>query len=318
MADTAATRRNDQTARLETLVSKAARLRGLRGLSEEELLEFGRLYRRAAAQLSHSRAYGLDSAELAYLNSLVGRAYGLLYVAEGGGWGGVGRFYRSELPQALRRHGRLIGVAAAVFGGAAILGALLALAWPDALELAAPGVSDTLREMAARHRGGRDWMPAELRPVMSSFIMTNNIKVAFIAFATGILLCLPDLAVLLQNGLFLGVIAAGVSRTDAGLQFWSFVAPHGVIELPAITIAAAAGLLLGLAIIEPGELRRVDALRAAGREAVVLLMGVVSFLVVAGLIEGFFSPAVLPPQLKLAVAAVLGGLFLTYALRAGR
>jgi hypothetical protein len=115
-----ATRSRAQWERLAELVTQASRLHGLRTLTEAELLEFGRLYRRAAAELSHARAYGLDAAQLEYLNWLVGRAYGLLYVSESSGWAGIVRFFRAELPQTLRRQGRIIALSAGIFLGAQV------------------------------------------------------------------------------------------------------------------------------------------------------------------------------------------------------
>jgi uncharacterized membrane protein SpoIIM required for sporulation len=308
----------DPGARLAALVARASRLRGLRGLSDEELLEFGRLYRRMASELSHARTSGRDAAELERLNSLVGRAYGLLYVSESAGWTGIARFFLQELPRSLRRQGRLIAIAAAVFLGAAVLGAALTLLRPDFLELLDPQIASAIDSLAARHRGGRNWLPSDFRPIASSLIMTNNVQVSFLAFSTGILLGLGTIAVLAYNGLLLGALAAGISRTDAAIYFWSFVAPHGVIELPSVIISAAAGLLLGLAVIEPGEYTRADALRLAGQQAAVMMLGVVVFLVVAGAVEGLFSPAVAPPVLKLAAAALLAAGFWWYVLVIGR
>ena len=304
--------------RLAELVDKAAQVRGLHGLSEEELLEFGRLYRRASSALSFARSYGLDEAEITRLNSLVGQAYGLLYVSAPVGLGSVGRFFSAELPQALRRHGRLFALCAAIFLGAAVIGCFLSLARPDLLESVDPHAADAIRQIALRHRPGRDWLPADFRPIASSLIMVNNVQVSFFAFSSGILLGLGTLFVLVMNGFTLGAIAAGVSGTPAAGQFWAFVSPHGMIELPALIISATAGLLLGLAIIEPGDLRRGDALRLAGRQAATLMLGVMAFLVVAGLVEGLLSPVMAPVELKFLVAAVLGAAFWSYVLFAGR
>jgi len=316
--DTVAARQRAQWERLAQLVTRASRARGLRGLAEEELLEFGRLYRRAASELSHARAYGLDAAELDYLNWLVGRAYGLLYVSESSGWASVPRFFSSELPQTLRRHWRAIALAAAVFLGPAILGALLTVLRPDTLELLSPQLAAAVQSIAERHRGGADFIPSDVRPIASSFIMQNNIRVSFVAFSGGMLLGLLTLWIVLVNGFMLGVLGAGVSRTSASVYFWSFVAPHGVIEIPTIVISAAAGFLLAAAIIAPGVHSRVDALRIAGRQAGVMMLGVMAFLAVAGLVEGFFSPAVIMPWIKFVVAGILAAGFWGYILLAGR
>ena len=317
-AGSSADERGECIGRLQELVSHASRLRGLRALSDSELLEFGRLYRRVASELSHARAHGFDRRELDRLNWLVGRAYGLLYVSESGGWSGVLRFFRGELPRTLRHHARLIALCAGLFGAAALVGAALTLVRPDTMDLVSPGMADAVRSIAARHEGGQDWLPADFRPVAASLVMANNVQVSFFAFSTGVLLGIGTVFVLLFNGFVLGVIAAGVSRTPAAVHFWAFVAPHGVLELPAIIISGAAGMLLGFAIVDPGEHSRLDALRLAGRQSAILMLGVVAFLFVAGLVEGLFSPAVVAPALKFAMATLLALGFSAYVLLPGR
>lgn len=304
--------------RLQQLVDRASRLRGLSGLSDSELLEFGRLYRRAAAELSHARSHGFDAREIERLNALVGRSYGLLYVSESTGFAGVIRFYRAELPRTLRRHGKLIATSAGVFLLGAFLGVFLTIIRPDILAVVSPQMAEVVEQLAQRHEGGQNWLPQDFRPIAASMIMINNIQVSFFAFSSGIIFGLGTLYVLLFNGFLLGAIAAGITPSAAGLDFWAFVSPHGVIELPAIIISGAAGMLLGWALVDPGEYSRLDALRLAGREAAVIMLGVVSFLAVAGVVEGLFSPAVTPPSLKFAVAALLAAGFWSYLLLPGR
>jgi len=140
---------------------------------------------------------------------------------------------------------------------------------------------------------GEMWtdIPAQVRSIASSFIMTNNIQVAFLAFAGGVLFGLLSGYVLLFNGLTLGVIGALCQRYGLALPFWSFVLPHGVIELSVIFIAGGSGLMLGHALLSPGLLRRRDALAQAAQKAVRLIIGSVPLLVIAGTIEGFISPS---------------------------
>src|SRR5438552_2130694 len=89
--------------RLQELEDRALRS-GLRRLSSEEVLELGRLYRRAASDLSHARALGMDPREVTRLNGLVGRAYGLIYTSERGGVASVADFFTREFPCCFRRN----------------------------------------------------------------------------------------------------------------------------------------------------------------------------------------------------------------------
>jgi uncharacterized membrane protein SpoIIM required for sporulation len=118
--------------------------------------------------------------------------------------------------------------------------------------------------------------------------------------------------------LLIGVIATACEQSGLSLQLWSFVAPHGVLELPAIFIACGAGLLLARGLLFPGLLPRRESLRQAGAVAVRLFLGTVPLLVVAGFIEGFVSPAEIPPALKFLFAGILGGLLFLYLFQTGR
>ncbi|MHB0913117.1 MAG: stage II sporulation protein M [Armatimonadota bacterium] len=306
--------------RLEQILSKVEKS-GLKSLSSEELLALGPLYRRVVSALSEARTHAVDDARIASLNHLASRAYSYIYVAEPKGWPSVRKFFSVEFPQTFRRNLHFIAVSFLI----SLLAMLFAYGVVSRDEGKAevvfgPGALELIDQIAERHTGHRNWMPEEARPMMSSFIMANNIRVAAIAFAGGALVGLGTLWILYYNGLMLGVITAAIAtRSPEVIQgFWAFVAPHGVIELPAIFISGGAGLMLGWAIICPGERTRADALKLAGREAGKLLLGVAAMLVVAGIIEGFFSPSMLPNQLKLAMALMLAFTEGAYLFRAGR
>jgi uncharacterized membrane protein SpoIIM required for sporulation len=102
------------------------------------------------------------------------------------------------------------------------------------------------------------------------------------------------------------------------LQLWSFVAPHGVLELPAIFIAGGAGFRIAQGLLFPGVLPRRDSLARAGSEAVRLLLGTIPILIIAGTIEGFVSPTALPVKLKFTMAAALFVLLNVYLFGVGR
>jgi uncharacterized membrane protein SpoIIM required for sporulation len=126
---------------------------------------------------------------------------------------------------------------------------------------------------------------------------------------------------LINNGIHFGTTAAVVGQTHVAREFWAFVAPHGALELPAIFIGGGAGLILGAALLFPGDLRRRDALAERGRVAVLLVLGCVPILVIAGIIEAFFSPtppSLMPVGIKFLAGASLFALLLVYLLGAGR
>ncbi len=319
MNNDATNKASEEYSDLENLLQQAGKL-GIGALSGRDLMRLGRLYRKAAADLSTARTQGVDPARIEYLNSLVGRSYEYVYHAVRRPFPSLRRFYVYEFPQVFRKDLAFILSAFLIFVIAALYSGLMVVRDPGVADTIVPSSISAIESISERHIGTKDWMPREMRPLISAQIIGNNIRVAILAFVCGILLCLPTLYIVFQNGLFLGVIGGAIisKGPHIALGFYSFVAPHGVLELPAIFIAAGAGLLLGWRLICPGNYSRKDALRMAGRDAFVLVVGVASMLLMAGLIEAFFSPTMLPNALKLSVAFVLFAILLIYLFTCGK
>jgi uncharacterized membrane protein SpoIIM required for sporulation len=144
-----------------------------------------------------------------------------------------------------------------------------------------------------------------VKPMATSAIMTNNLSVSFVTFAGGIAFGLGTFLALFQNGMMLGVIGAACHQYGMSLLLWSFVAAHGSLELPAILIAGGAGFRLGYAMLFPGALRWKDSVAQGGLEATRLVSGIIPMLVIAGCLEGFFSPSHAPIWLKFTVGGML-------------
>jgi uncharacterized membrane protein SpoIIM required for sporulation len=302
--------------RLEELLP---RLRGgrPRGLSADEVVAFGHLYRQATSDLAIAqRDYPYDRVTL-YLNGLVARAHPQVYRSEAMDRARFSSFYHSTFPGAFRQALPFTAAALLCTLLPAVACFLLAVVRPSVAYVLLPGTAERLLPIVQQHRlwfnsiGGSD-------SLMSSLIMTNNIRVALIAFAGGALLGLPTIYILIFNGIMIGTLAGVVQYYGLSLGFWSFVVGHGVLELSVIFIAGGCGLQLGWAVVHPGLLRRIDACLAAGRRAMVLILGAVPLLVVAGLIEGFLSPSAAPALLKLGVGLLTGLLLYAYLLLGGR
>jgi uncharacterized membrane protein SpoIIM required for sporulation len=125
---------------------------------------------------------------------------------------------------------------------------------------------------------------------MSSLIYTNNIRVSLLAFVLGITFGIGTVFVLFQNGLMIGALLGVCDAHHMGDKLLAFAAGHGVLELSSIFISGGAGLLLARALLFPGQLKRMDALKVISRDAMGLFAGTVPMLLLAGLIEGFISP----------------------------
>jgi len=154
-----------------------------------------------------------------------------------------------------------------------------------------------------------------IKPLASSAIMTNNLSVSFATFAFGITGGVGTVWMLAFNGLLFGVVNAACWQAGMSGELMSFVAPHGVLELPAIFIAGGGGLLIAKGLLFPGTLPRRASLVRDGGRAVRLALGIVPLLIVAGTIEGFVSPTDLPARWKYLLAAGLFGLLILFVLR---
>jgi uncharacterized membrane protein SpoIIM required for sporulation len=302
--------------RLEDLLTLLDRM-SLRRLHREEVRELGRIYRRTSSDLAIARAESRDPRLVNYLNSLVIRAHGRIYRAgalEGGRR--VRRFFALDFPQTFRRTWRYTAASFAVFMVfflASFLGT-----WRNAEFSDLAGVSPAWRAENTDARS-RWWESLnEANQVGGAAIMTNNIQVMFYAFALGALVGLGTLYVMALNGASIGAVLALTYRAGYGNELVAFMAGHGVIELTCIFIAGGAGLLVGGAILIPGDLSRFDALRLRGRDSIQLIVGCIPLLVLAGIIEGFISPAPISPTIKFSVAAATGLALYTYLLLAGR
>ena len=299
--------------RLETLLGDV-KGHGLHSLGRDELRELGLLYRQTATDLSAVRGDSSSVQQARYLNQLLGRAHNAIYAGQKKTVGGVVRFFRDEYPRIFRQFLPYTLTATAIFAVGALAGMFITLSNPDFMrEFLGPSMISTIE----KHKMWTDSI-VSVKPQESSFIMTNNMTVSFGAFAGGITAGLLTVYLLFFNGVMLGVIGVACGLNQMSIPLWSFVAPHGVLELPAIFIAGGAGFRVAQALLFPGPLSRRDSLAVGGTEAVQLLVGVIPMLIVAGTIEGFFSPSSVPAVLKFLLAAAIFSMFVLYLARGAR
>jgi uncharacterized membrane protein SpoIIM required for sporulation len=287
-------------------------------LSPAEVQELSRLYRAATADLALAQRDFPQHRVTDYLNQLVARGHALVYQGEPLAWNRLRSFVTAGFPRTFRQTGPFILAAALLFIVPALLAGLISNWNPEAARWLLPPQVQQLIPQIEEQELWTDIDVAE-RPYASSFIMRNNIQVTFLAFSGGMLAGLLTVYIMAFNGLILGGLTGLTAHHDVGFELWTFVIGHGVVELSVIFIAGGAGLAVGWAILQPGLLRRRDALTVAARQAVRLIIGCVPLLVLAGAIEGFISPSeALPWPVKWAVGLGTGVLLYTYLLLGGR
>ena len=300
-------KRKPYWSRLEELLNRIARA-GFSSLTRGELQELGLLYRQIASDLAALREDRASVHLAGHLNELLARAHNSIYSAERPSDSAVLRFVHRTYPRVFRQNLAYCLAAFAMFLGSAVIGIALTLQDDDfKMKVLGPKMVETID----RHEMWTHSIVA-IKPVASSAIMTNNLGVAFTTFAAGITGGVGTVYMLVFNGLLIGTIGTACWLSGMSLPLWSFVAPHGVLELPAIFIAGGAGLRLAAGLLFPGFLPRSESLTRAGADGVQLLLGCVPVLIIAGVIEAFVSPTNLDVASKFGMAAALFSLLLTY------
>jgi uncharacterized membrane protein SpoIIM required for sporulation len=301
----------------DELVTLCEHLRGrrVRRASAAEVDRLASLIRLVSGDLATSRRDYPGSELPAYLQTLLTTAQPLLYRRASPGLGALPGFFAWGLPRRFRQLAPYTAFAAFCLAAGTAAGWAAVALRPDLVGLLPAGFQASVD---SHHVGNPLALSGQFSSQLSAFIIQNNIRVAALACVLGLFLGVPTVALLLENGFMLGVLASASHSAGLDLQFWALIVPHGVIELTVICTAAGAGLSLGDSLLRPGLNSRAAALTLAARPAVELALGISCLLVVAGMIEGFVTPSGLPPQLKLGVGALSGILLYAWLLLAGR
>ncbi len=282
---------------------------GHRKLSHKELREFLHLFRKTSHDLAYARTHFSNSDIHNSLNGLIGRAHNHIYITKKASLTDIKGFYVSDLPAALHKYRSYIFMSFGVFMIGFFISFLLTLLNADSAAYFLP--KEMLENINWDMKGPDDWN----YPLMSSAIMVNNITVALKAFVFGIFLGVGTIYILFLNGALLGSLTGLVYTVGNPISYWSLILPHGVIELTAIFISGGVGLMLGKSLLIPGKYSRKHSLIYNAKESIPLLLGSASMLIIAGIIEGFFTPLSISPVTKLVFAGITALLLIAYYLK---
>jgi uncharacterized membrane protein SpoIIM required for sporulation len=293
------------------------RARGIRSLARRQLESLGAHYRSVVSDLAFARTQGASEELVSYLNSLAGRAHGVLYATGSSRARGVVSFLLRDYPVVFRATWRYTLAAALIFVIGWAVAADIIYTIPEARSALIP-------EKLATSRSDKGpevpFLEAPDPASISSFIMTNNIREGIIAFAGGVTFGVVTVFTLFKNGLIIGGMLMIFFAAGNPVALLALLLPHGFIELVAIFVCGGGGLMMGGALIAPGNLRRADAIRLAAGKALRLFAGALPMFVVAAIIEGFITPSPIPAFGKLAFSGLtLVGLvaYLGFAGRSG-
>jgi uncharacterized membrane protein SpoIIM required for sporulation len=311
--DFVATRKADW-GELETLLGRSP---ALHRLPPQGIARVAGLYRSVCADLVRAQGAGYGPEVVSLLDGLAARAHNALYSAPPYRMAAVWDLVRADFPRALRRHARFFALGVTLFllpGILGFVGALRSRAF--ALQVLSPAMAEHVEE--AYKKGFGEGRSEAVDTAMAGFYVYNNIGIAFQCFATGVLFGLGSVFFLVYNGLLIGAVAGLVTAAGGGWNLLTFTAGHGPFELTAIVISGTAGMVMGYALVDTGGRTRFGSLRAKSKDLAHLVLGAALMLLIAALIEGFWSPSGVRAPIKWAVGGAGYTVVALYLALAGR
>ena len=294
-------------------------------LSLSSLQRFHYLYQRTSGDLAKIKTFASEPNTLAFLESLVSRAFGEIHEIRGKSHRLAPlHWFFNSFPQTFRRHVRAFWICVAAMLVGSIFGGFVLLVDPPSKDILLPFAhlhGDPSERVAREENVDRDRL-AGLKSRFSSQLMTHNTKVAIFTLALGMTWGIGTLIMLFYNGVILGAVAFDYIMSGETAFLLGWLLPHGAIEIPAIILAGQAGLVLAGALIgwgKPVSLKM--RFRKISADLVTLILGIALMLVWAGVVEAFFSQyhePVLPYEIKIGFGAIELGLLVLYLTRSGR
>ncbi|WP_096087056.1 stage II sporulation protein M [Agaribacterium haliotis] len=289
--------------------------------NSDELIQLPERYHSLCQQLALAKQRRYSAALIQRLNSLVIQSHNKLYRDLPRARANFLYYLVAGFPQAVRRNRAYVGAACALFFAPGLL--FFILCWFDDSLIYSLMSYEQVKDFEAMYEPGNQAFGRERQSdtdfAMFGFYIKNNIGISFQCFAGGILFCIGSIFFLLYNGLFIGAAAGHIAHIGYNETFFPFVVGHGSFELIAIALAGAAGLKLGWALLSPGQLGRISALRLASKDAITIIYGSTVMLLIAAFIEAFWSSSSsLANEVKYSVGGLLWFLVIYYLATAGR
>ncbi|HER40152.1 MAG TPA: stage II sporulation protein M [Salinimicrobium catena] len=251
--------------------------------------ELSTLYLEVTDHLSYAQTFYPQSNTLRYLNSLASKAHQKIYKTKRESPNRLLKFFTHEFPLEFYKYQNQLLLAFLIFVVFTAVGVFSA--GSDGTFVRSI-MGDDYVNMTLENIENEDPMAVYKKMgEMNMFlgITINNVRVALLAFALGILFGLGTVFMIMQNAIMLG--AFQYFFYEKGL-LWESVRTiwiHGAIEISVIIVAACAGLVVGRSILFPGTYTRLTSLVRGVKAGLKIVMSTVPFFIVAGFLEGFVT-----------------------------
>jgi uncharacterized membrane protein SpoIIM required for sporulation len=289
--------------------------------NNNEVTEFPKLYRQICTHLALARDRHYTPYLVERLNLLVLRGHQQLYQTQGRLGDKIINFIALDFPTWVRQEYPVVVFASLLFVGSLITMFIAVQFKPDLVYSLMD--ADQVSQMEQMYNPTAESLgrnrEADSDFLMFGFYIRHNITIGFQTFAGGILFGLGTLFFLVFNGLIIGTVAGHLTHIGYSVPFYSFVVGHSAFELTAIVLAGAAGLKLGIALIAPGRVTRLQSLRNAATHSIRLVYGVIGMLLLAAFVEAFWSSnTTFEPLVKYTVGGLLWLTVISYFVWVGR
>ncbi|NQY63236.1 MAG: stage II sporulation protein M [Alteromonadaceae bacterium] len=269
-------------------------------------VDFAKNYRQICNDLSIARTRHYSPSLIDKLNNFVRLGQSRLYQGEGLRLRTLLNLFRQTFIQSLHDNRFYLLAALISFWGLALISYVWVILEPNAVYLFLD--LESVKNIATMYDPAGS-VQSESRGVDSDVLMFgvyiyNNIGIAFQMFGGGALFCVGAIIPLLFNSFYFGAVAAHIVNLGYQAPFFSFVITHGSFELTAIIIAGAAGCKIGYSLLNPGQYSRGYAIKQAGKSVLPLIVGAFIMLVIAAVIEAFWSGLDIPPFFKYVTGAI--------------
>jgi uncharacterized membrane protein SpoIIM required for sporulation len=294
---------------------------GKRSDLKKGAVSFVHEFREITQDINTAKSYGFDPAIIERLNALINEGNQILYAQRNWTLKEPLKFIWRTFPQKVRSQWKGILAVTLLFYGLSIFFSLLCIRFPGvAEELVSPYQLKGLVEMY-NPQNARFLKPRSVSndADMFGFYIYNNISIAFRAFAGGMIAGIGSLFILCFNAGYLGIVTGHLINAGFAQTFFPFVIAHSAFEITAIIFSAYAGLLLGYRFFITKGLTRGASVKKAGRDAFPIITGSAIMLVIAAVIEAFWSSRhTFPFMLRITFGISMWILTLLYFLFAGR
>jgi uncharacterized membrane protein SpoIIM required for sporulation len=275
--------------------------------------EMAKDFTKLVDDLAYAKTFYPTSRVTQYVNSLAAKIYLGIYRNRKEESNRLVKFWKYDVPLTVRKHHRTILLALIIFFVFFSIGFFSSAKEPGFVrEVLGDGYVD-MTEKNIQDGNPFGVYADENAFIMWIRIMVNNILVSFIYFFRGIALGIPSLTALAKESIRLGAFEHMFYAKDLGGQAVVTVLIHGMLELTAIIIACAAGVVMGTGYLFPKTGRRLDAFRESTKDGVKMVIGLIPVFMIAAFFEGFITRYYkMPLPLSLCILLASGSFIIWY------